>query len=118
LLPHLPSACPAFVVSLFNSLLSIYSCSVIHHLPAIDFELCLFMLLHSRMEIYLDLFILPKCLSFLLLFPFMMIEGFVAVILLRSGLLLIAVSPPGIDVLPSTVLSASNCWVGLLKVKR
>jgi hypothetical protein len=48
----------------------------------------------------------------------MMIEGFVAVILLRPGLLLIAVSPPGIDVLPSTVLSASNCWVGLLKVKR
>uniref|UniRef100_A0A2K1ZIZ6 Secreted protein n=1 Tax=Populus trichocarpa TaxID=3694 RepID=A0A2K1ZIZ6_POPTR len=40
------------------------------------------------------------------------------VILLRPGLLLIAVSPPGIDVLPSTVLSASNCWVGLLKVKR
>lgn len=61
--------------------------------------------------------ILPKCLSFLLLFPFMMIEGFVAVILLRPGLLLIAVSPPGIDVLPSTVLSASNWWVGLLKVK-
>jgi len=69
------------------------------------------------MEIYLDLSILPKCLSFLLFFPFMMIEGFVAVILLRSGLLLIAVSPPGIDVLPTTVLSASNCWVGLLKVK-
>lgn len=69
------------------------------------------------MDIYLDLFILLKCLSCLLFFLFMMIEGFDTVILLRSGLLLIAVSPPGIDVLPSTVLSASNWWVGLLKVK-
>ena len=58
------------------------------------------MLLHSRMDIYLDLFILLKCFSCLLCFPFMMIEGFVTVILLKSGLLLIAVSPPGIDVLP------------------
>lgn len=69
LLPHLLSACHAFVISLFSSLLPIQSCSVILHFLAIDFEFWLFMLLYLMMVWRsVQLFILSKCLSRLLLF--------------------------------------------------
>ena len=53
------------------------------------------MIMYLMMGIYLELFILSKCLSRLLFFS-VMNEGSVTVILLKSGLLLIALPPPSL----------------------